>query len=104
MTPTPNSSMRCKAGPTACRPYGALGRCFVEQGRFQEAVTVPSRAWQEPGLDHDTRVGVLYLLGYSCEALQRKDEARGYFPHVYATDPNFRDVVARLAATGQASR
>jgi tetratricopeptide (TPR) repeat protein len=84
--------------------YEALGQCFVEQGRFQVAATVLSRALHEPGLDDDQRVGVLYLLAYSCEALQRKDEARSYFQRVYATDINFRDVAARLAALEQAPR
>jgi tetratricopeptide (TPR) repeat protein len=84
--------------------YEALGQCFVEQGRFQVAATVLSRALHEPGLDDDQRVGVLYLLAYSCEALQRRDEARSYFQRVYATDINFRDVAARLAALEQASR
>jgi len=54
--------------------------------------------------DDHTRVGLLYLLGYSFKALQRKGEARSYFQRVYATDPNFRDVAARLAAIEQASR
>jgi tetratricopeptide (TPR) repeat protein len=84
--------------------YEALGQCFVEQGRFQVAATVLSRALYEPGLTDDQRVGVLYLLAYSCEALQRKDEARSYFQRVYATDINFRDVAARLAALEQAPR
>lgn len=84
--------------------YEALGQCFVEQGRFQVAATVLSRALHEPGLDDDQRVGVLYLLAYSCEALQRRDEARSYFQRVYATDINFRDVAARLVALEQASR
>ena len=84
--------------------YEALGQCFVEQGRFQVAATVLSRALHEPGIDDDQRVGVLYLLAYSCEALQRKDEARSYFQRVYATDINFRDVAARLAALEQAPR
>lgn len=84
--------------------YEALGQCFVEQERFQVAATVLSRALHEPGLDDDQRVGVLYLLAYSCEALQRRDEARSYFQRVYATDINFRDVAARLAALEQAPR
>jgi tetratricopeptide (TPR) repeat protein len=84
--------------------YEALGQCFVEQGRYQVAATVLSRALHEPGLDDDQRVGVLYLLAYSCEALQRRDEARSYFQRVYATDINFRDVAARLVALEQASR
>ncbi len=78
--------------------YEALGQCFVEQGRYQVAATVLSRALHEPGLNDEQRVGVLYLLAYSCEALQRWGEARSYFQRVYATDINFRDVAARLAA------
>ena len=81
--------------------YEALGQCFVEQGQFQIAATVLSRALHEPGLDDEKRVGVLYLLAYSCEALQRRGEARSYFQRVYATDINFRDVAARLAALEQ---
>ncbi len=81
--------------------YEALGQCFVEQERFQVAATVLSRALHEPGLDDQQRVGVLYLLAYSCEALQRFDDARSYFHRVYAIDINFRDVAARLAALDQ---
>jgi tetratricopeptide (TPR) repeat protein len=78
--------------------YEALGQCFVEQQRYQVAATVLSRALHEPGLDDEQRIGVLYLLGYACEALQRWDQARGYYQRVYATDIQFRDVAARLAA------
>lgn len=35
--------------------YEALGQCFVEQGRYQVAATVLSRALHEPGLDDDQR-------------------------------------------------
>jgi tetratricopeptide (TPR) repeat protein len=84
--------------------YEALGQCFVEQGRHQVAATILSRALHEPGLNDDQRVGVLYLLAYACEALQRWDEARSYYQRVYATDIHFRDVTARLAAVEQASR
>ena len=84
--------------------YEALGQCFVEQGRHQVAATVLSRALFEPGLSDEQRVGVLYLLAYSCEALQRWDEARGYYQRVYATDSHFRDAAARLAALDQVAR
>lgn len=84
--------------------YEALGQCFVEQGRHQVAATILSRALHEPGLNDDQRVGVLYLLAYACEALQRWDEARSYYQRVYATDIQFRDVTARLAAVEQAAR
>ncbi len=84
--------------------YEALGQCFVEQGRHQVATTVLSRALHEPGLDDEQRVGVLYLLAYSCEAMQRWDEARSYYQRVYATDIHFRDAAARLAALDQVAR
>jgi tetratricopeptide (TPR) repeat protein len=78
--------------------YEALGQCFVEQGRYQIAATVLSRALHEPGMTDEQRIGVLYLLGYSCEALQRWDQARSHYQRVFATDIQFRDVAARLAA------
>ncbi len=84
--------------------YEALGQCFVEQERHHVAATVLSRALHEPGLHDEQRVGVLYLLAYSCEALQRWDEARSYYQRVYATDINFRDAAARLAALEQVGR
>lgn len=77
--------------------YEALGQCFLEQQNYKVAITVLSRALHEPGVQDEQRVGVLYLLGYSCEVLQRFDEARGYFQRVYATDIHFRDVAKRLA-------
>lgn len=80
------------------RSYEALGQCFVEQRNYQVAVTVMHRALQEPGVDEEQLVGVLFLLGYASEALQRWPEARGYYERVVATDITFRDVAARLAA------
>lgn len=96
---------RALRSPTHRLPaYEALGQCFLEQGSFPVAVTVLSRALHEPGLDDEQRVGVLYLLGYACEALQRRDEARSYFQRVYATDIHFRDVAERLAALDGGAR
>ena len=84
--------------------FEALGQCFVEQSRHSVAATVLTRALHEPGLGDEQRVGVLYLLAYSCEALQRRDEARSYYSRVYATDIHFRDVAARLAALDLVAR
>ena len=81
--------------------YEALGQCFVEQSRYSIAATVLTRALNEPGPGDEHLIGVLYLIGYSCEALQRTDEARSYYSRVYATDINFRDVAARMAALDQ---
>lgn len=96
---------RALRSPTHRLPaYEALGQCFLEQGSFPVAVTVLSRALHEPGLDDEQRVGVLYLLGYACEALQRRDEARSYYQRVYATDIHFRDVAERLTGLDGGAR
>ena len=76
--------------------YEALGQCFVEQERFQVATTVLTRAMHEPGLTDEQRIGVLYLLAFSSEKLQRIDDARSYYQRVYATDTRFRDVARCL--------
>jgi tetratricopeptide (TPR) repeat protein len=86
------------------RSYEALGQCFVEQRNYQVAVTVMHRALQEPGVDEEQLVGVLYLLGYATEALQRWPEAKSYYERVVATDITFRDVAARLAALDRLTR
>jgi hypothetical protein len=76
----------------------------MEQGRHQIAVTVLTRSLHEPEFDDALRVGVLYLLAYSCEALQRWEEARSYYQRVDAIDTHFRDAAARLAALDQVAR
>ena len=84
--------------------YEALGQCFVEQERFQVATTVLTRAMHEPGLTDEQRIGVLYLLAFSSEKLQRIDEARSYYERVYATDTRFRDVGHRLSVLDTVSQ
>src|SRR5688500_11047254 len=80
------------------RTYEALGQCFLEKGQYQVASTILSRATTEPGLPDDQLVGVLYLLGYSYEALQRYDDALASYQRVFGVDIEFRDVGERIAA------
>ncbi len=79
------------------RTYEALGQCFLEQSQFQVAHTVLHRALAESGHGDDQLVGVLYLLGYASEGLQRRDEALMHYQRVFAVDIHFRDVDARIA-------
>jgi tetratricopeptide (TPR) repeat protein len=95
-----------RSAPHRLPAYEALGQCFVEQGRHQVAITLLSRALHESpsvGQDDRQRVGMLYLLAYANEALQRRDEARIHYQRVFQIDSSFRDVAARLAllARGQ---
>ena len=80
------------------RTYEALGQCFLEKGQYQVASTILMRATTEPGLPDDHLVGVLYLLGYSYEALQRYDDALASYQRVFGVDIEFRDVGERIAA------
>ena len=80
------------------RTFEALGQCFIEKGQYQIAVTILSRAPSEPGATDEKLVGVLYLLGYSSEALQKWNDALAYYERVFAVDITFRDVNDRLAA------
>ena len=63
--------------------------------QFQIASTILQRALAE-GHGDDQLVGVLYLLGYASEALQRWSDAIAYYQRVFAVDIQFRDVAERL--------
>lgn len=80
------------------RSYEALGQCFIEKRQFEVAITLMSRALKEPGMEDEDLVGVLYLLGYASEALDRKKDAAGYYQRVFAIDIEFRDIGERLKA------
>jgi tetratricopeptide (TPR) repeat protein len=86
------------------RTYEALGQCFMEKQQLSVALTILQRALSEPGVADDQLVGVLYLLGYASEALQRRDDAAGYYQRVFAVDIQFRDVADRLNALDKAVR
>jgi tetratricopeptide (TPR) repeat protein len=80
------------------RTYEALGQCFVEKRQYQIAMTILHRALNDAGASDDTLVGVLYLLGYASESLQKWEEAVGYYERVFTVDIQFRDVGDRLSA------
>jgi tetratricopeptide (TPR) repeat protein len=80
------------------RTYEALGQCFVEKRQYQIAMTILHRALNDAGASDDTLVGVLYLLGYASESLQKWEDAVGYYERVFTVDIQFRDVGDRLSA------
>jgi tetratricopeptide (TPR) repeat protein len=86
------------------RAYEALGHCFVEKKQYQIAVTILTRALSDRGNSDDVLVGVLYLLGYACEAQELWQEALRYYERVFAVDIHFRDVGQRLAAVEPRAR
>ena len=80
------------------RTYEALGQCFVEKAQFQIAYTILHRAVVSGVGDDHRLVGVLYLLGFACEELEKHTEALGYYQRVFAVDIEFRDVSDRITA------
>ena len=57
------------------RNYEALGQCFLEKSQFSVASTILQRALVGGGHGDEQLVGVLYLLGYCSEALQKWSDA-----------------------------
>ena len=93
-----------RAPDRRARTYEALGQCFMEKQQLSVALTILQRALGEPGVGDDQLVGVLYLLGYASEALQRRDDAVAYYQRVFAVDIQFRDVGDRLNALEKVAR
>jgi tetratricopeptide (TPR) repeat protein len=79
------------------RTYEALGQCFVEKRQYEIALTMLARALSDGSAGDDVLVGVLYLLGYASESLQRWEDAMGYYERVFTVDIQFRDIGDRLA-------
>jgi tetratricopeptide (TPR) repeat protein len=80
------------------RTYEALGQCFLERSQFDVAVTILGRATADARVGDEQLVGVLYLLGYASEALDRYEDALTYYQRVFAVDIQFRDVAERIRA------
>ena len=80
------------------RTYEALGQCFMERSQFDVAVTILERAVADGKVGDEQLVGVLYLLGYASEALDRYEDALTYYQRVFAVDIQFRDVAERIRA------
>jgi tetratricopeptide (TPR) repeat protein len=80
------------------RTLEALGQCFVERSQFQVAANVLERALNEAEGGDENLVGVLYLLGYACEAMQKYSDALNYYQRLFMVDIQFRDVTTRIAA------
>ena len=78
------------------RTCEALGQCFLEKKQLPMARTILQRALNEPGAGDDQLVGVLYLLGYTNEALGNFADAKGFYERVFSVDIQFRDVGDRL--------
>jgi tetratricopeptide (TPR) repeat protein len=90
-------AMRADASPDRrVRAYESLGQSFIEKTEYEVAISSLGGALKETGLPDTKLVGVLYLLGYASERLDRWHDAEGYYRRVFAVDIHFRDIGERL--------
>ena len=73
-----------------------LGRCMLDQGRFEEAAAELAAAIERPGLDVEGMLGLRYLLGLAYEAAGRPKDALAELERVFAEQPNYHDVAPKL--------
>ncbi|MEO7217247.1 MAG: tetratricopeptide repeat protein [Gemmatimonadaceae bacterium] len=90
-------AMRGDATPERrVRAYESLGQSFIEKNEYAVAISSLDGALKEGGLTDTKLVGVLYLLGYANERLEKWHDAEGYYRRVFAVDIYFRDIGERL--------
>ena len=83
------------------RAYESLGQSFIEKNEYEVAISSLSGALKESNLTDTKLVGVLYLLGYASEKLDRWKDAEDYYRRVFAVDIHFRDIGERLKRAEQ---
>ena len=93
-----------KAPTNRLPTYEALGQCFIEKEQYGIASTVLARALGEGGYGDEELIGVLYLLGRAAQALNRSEEALGYYQRVCVVDIEFRDVTERISEVEKVAR
>ena len=73
-----------------------LGRCLLERGDFGAAIAEFERGLALPGLTPESTLAFRYSLGLVLEASGRSMEALEQFEAVFATQPNYPDVAAKI--------
>jgi tetratricopeptide (TPR) repeat protein len=73
-----------------------IGRCLLDEGRFDEAVEEFTRALEVTGTTPDAEVSLRFQLGLAHEVAGRAPQALAEFERVYAAQPNFPDVAQKI--------
>ena len=73
-----------------------LGRCLLERGDFGAAIAEFERGLALPGVSAESALSFRYSLGLVLEASGRSMEALEQFESVFATQPNYPDVAAKI--------
>lgn len=73
-----------------------IGRCLLEEGRFEDAARELTEALALAGTGTDAVVGVRFELGVALEAAGRAQEALAEFEQVFDLQPNYHDVAVKV--------
>ncbi|MGH7731486.1 MAG: tetratricopeptide repeat protein, partial [Candidatus Eiseniibacteriota bacterium] len=73
-----------------------IGRCMLEQGRFEDAAVELTQALALTSLEPDVAVGVRFHLGIALEAAGRTHEALAEFERVFEIQANYPDVALKI--------
>ncbi len=77
-----------------------LGRCSMEQGKYEEAIKFCEDALAEMVRMDRHKFAVMYDRASSLEALGKSDEALAAFQEIYRNNARFKDVAGRIQALG----
>ncbi|HEY3216335.1 MAG TPA: tetratricopeptide repeat protein [Candidatus Eisenbacteria bacterium] len=86
----------------AQRSAEMMGRCLLDQGRFDESIQHFAAALALEGTDPGSNLELRYQLGLALEAGAQLREALTEFERVFAAQPGFRDVATKLRALRKA--
>jgi tetratricopeptide (TPR) repeat protein len=73
-----------------------IGRCLLDQGRFDEASQELATALQTVRMPEEASIGLRYQLGLALEAAGHLTTALGEFEKVFAVQANYGDVAQKL--------
>ena len=77
-----------------------LGRCAMEQGKYEEAIKFCEEALAEMVRMDRHKFAVMYDRASSLELLGRNEEALAAFQEIYRNNARFKDVINRIQALG----
>lgn len=77
-----------------------MGRCAMEQGKYEEAIKFCEDALAEMVRMDRHKFAVMYDRANSLEAAGKKEEALAAFQEIYRNSAKFKDVAARIQALG----
>lgn len=73
-----------------------IGRCMLDQGRYDEATSEFQIALQSPDLPAEAAIGLRYHLGLALEAAGSLKQAVAEYERVFAQQANYSDVALKL--------